>query len=106
MHHDAFFGTGTGMPGIFTFTEPTVLRVVKYSVFQSLPPKPMLVVAGKNDPRVPMSESDQIVAALRKQGTPVWYVLGKDEGHGFQKKPNQDFEFYSDVVFLQEHLLK
>ncbi len=68
--------------------------------------KPMLVVAGKNDPRVPMSESDQIVAALRKQGTPVWYVLGKDEGHGFQKKPNQDFEFYSDVVFLQEHLLK
>jgi dipeptidyl aminopeptidase/acylaminoacyl peptidase len=68
--------------------------------------KPMLVVAGKNDPRVPMSESDQIVEALKKQGTPVWYVLGKDEGHGFQKKANQDFEFYSDVVFLQEYLLK
>ena len=44
--YDAFFGTGTGMPGIFTFTEPTVSRVVKNSVFQSLPPKPMLVVAG------------------------------------------------------------
>ena len=68
--------------------------------------KPMLVVAGKNDPRVPMSESDQIVEALKKQGTPVWYVLGKDEGHGFQKKANQDFEFYSAVVFLQEYLLK
>jgi hypothetical protein len=43
--YDAFFGTGTGMPGTFRFTEPTVLRVVKNSVFQSLPPKPMLVVA-------------------------------------------------------------
>jgi hypothetical protein len=40
-----FFGTGTGMPGIFTFTEPRVLRVVKNSVFQSSPPKPILVVA-------------------------------------------------------------
>jgi len=68
--------------------------------------KPMLVVAGKNDPRVPMSESDQIANALKKQGTPVWYVLASDEGHGFQKKTNQDFEFYSDIVFLQEYLLK
>jgi dipeptidyl aminopeptidase/acylaminoacyl peptidase len=68
--------------------------------------KPMLVIAGKNDPRVPMSESDQIVSALNQQGTSVWYVLAKDEGHGFQKKANQDFAFYSDVVFLQEYLLK
>jgi dipeptidyl aminopeptidase/acylaminoacyl peptidase len=35
--------------------------------------KPMMVVAGKNDPRVPISESDQIAAALKKRGTPVWY---------------------------------
>jgi dipeptidyl aminopeptidase/acylaminoacyl peptidase len=68
--------------------------------------KPMLVVAGKNDPRVPVSESDQIVEGLKKQGTPVWYIQAKDEGHGFQKKANQDYEFYSDVVFLQEYLLK
>lgn len=68
--------------------------------------KPMMVVAGKNDPRVPLSESDQIVAALKKQGTPVWYVMAKDEGHGFQKKTNQDFEFYATVEFLQEYLLK
>ena len=68
--------------------------------------KPMLVVAGKNDPRVPVSESDQIAEGLKKQGTPVWYILAKDEGHGFQKKANQDYEFYSDVVFLQEYLLK
>jgi dipeptidyl aminopeptidase/acylaminoacyl peptidase len=48
--------------------------------------KPMMVVAGKNDPRVPVSESDQMVAALKKQGTAIWYVMARDEGHGFQKK--------------------
>jgi len=68
--------------------------------------KPMMVVAGLNDPRVPVSESDQIAAALKKQGTPVWYLKAKDEGHGFQKKSNADFEFYATVEFLQEHLLK
>jgi dipeptidyl aminopeptidase/acylaminoacyl peptidase len=68
--------------------------------------KPMLVIAGKNDPRVPVSESDQIVAALKKQGTPVWYIMAKDEGHGFQKKANQDYQFYATVEFLQEFLLK
>jgi dipeptidyl aminopeptidase/acylaminoacyl peptidase len=68
--------------------------------------KPMMVVAGKNDPRVPVSESEQIVAALKKQGTPVWYILAKDEGHGFQKKANRDYEFYATVEFLQEFLLK
>jgi dipeptidyl aminopeptidase/acylaminoacyl peptidase len=68
--------------------------------------KPMMVVAGKNDPRVPVSESDQIVAALKKAGTPVWYVMAQDEGHGFQKKANQDYQFYATIEFLQEYLLK
>ena len=68
--------------------------------------KPMIVVAGKNDPRVPVSESDQIYAALKKQGTPVWYVKANDEGHGFQKKANQDFEFYAEAEFLQQYLSK
>ena len=68
--------------------------------------KPMLIVAGKNDPRVPVSESEQIFAALKKQGTPVWYLMGKDEGHGFRKKTNQDFQFYATVEFLKEYLLK
>ena len=68
--------------------------------------KPMMVVAGKNDPRVPLSESDQIVAALKRQGTPVWYLMAKDEGHGYQKKSNQDFEFYASVLFLKQYLLK
>jgi dipeptidyl aminopeptidase/acylaminoacyl peptidase len=68
--------------------------------------KPMLVIAGKNDPRVPVSESDQIFAALKKQGTPAWYIMAKDEGHGFQKKANQDYQFYATLEFLQEYLLK
>lgn len=67
--------------------------------------KPIVVVAGKNDPRVPVSESDQIVTALKKQGTPVWYIKANDEGHGFQKKANQDFEFYAEAAFLQHFLL-
>ena len=67
--------------------------------------KPLLVVAGKNDPRVPVSESDQIVAALKQQGTPVWYLMAKDEGHGYRKKANADFQFYATVEFLKEYLL-
>jgi len=68
--------------------------------------KPMFVIAGKNDPRVPVSESQQIADALKKQGTPVWLLIAKDEGHGYRKKPNQDFEFYATVEFLKEYLLK
>ncbi|MGZ5537103.1 MAG: S9 family peptidase [Chthoniobacterales bacterium] len=68
--------------------------------------KPMFVVAGANDPRVPKSEADQIVATLKKQNTPIWYLVGKDEGHGFQKKKNQDFQFYATVQFIRDYLLK
>jgi dipeptidyl aminopeptidase/acylaminoacyl peptidase len=68
--------------------------------------KPMFVIAGKNDPRVPVGESQQIADALKKQGTPVWLLIAKDEGHGYRKKPNQDFQFYATVEFLQEYLLK
>ena len=67
--------------------------------------KPMFVIAGKNDPRVPVSESDQIVAALKKHVTPVWYLMAKDEGHGFKKKQNQDFQFYAEILFLEKFLL-
>ena len=68
--------------------------------------KPMFVIAGKNDPRVPVSESQQIADALKKQGTPVWLLIAKDEGHGYRKKVNQDFEFYATVEFLKEYLVK
>jgi dipeptidyl aminopeptidase/acylaminoacyl peptidase len=68
--------------------------------------KPLFVVQGANDPRVPRSESEQIVATLKSSNTPVWYLMAKDEGHGFAKKANRDFQFYSTVMFVREHLLK
>ena len=68
--------------------------------------KPLFVVQGLNDPRVPHTESEQMVATVRKNQTPVWYLMAKDEGHGFAKKKNQDFQFYSTVLFVQEFLLK
>ncbi|MDP9003417.1 MAG: alpha/beta fold hydrolase, partial [Verrucomicrobiota bacterium] len=68
--------------------------------------KPLFVVQGANDPRVPKSEAEQIVATLKKQNTPVWFLMAKDEGHGFAKKKNADFQFYSTVQFIREYLLK
>ena len=63
--------------------------------------KPMLVMQGANDPRVPQSESDQVVAKLRENGNEAWYVLFADEGHGFQKKPNNDLRREVETVFLR-----
>src|SRR2546426_12716968 len=67
--------------------------------------KPIFIVAGANDPRVPKSEADQMAAALQQQGTPVWYLVGKDEGHGFAKKKNADFQFYATILFVEKYLL-
>jgi len=67
--------------------------------------KPLFVVQGANDPRVPKSEADQMVAAVKRSGTPVWYLVAGDEGHGFRKKANQDYQFYATVAFIQRHLL-
>jgi dipeptidyl aminopeptidase/acylaminoacyl peptidase len=55
---------------------------------------------------VPVSESQQIADALKKQATPVWLLIAKDEGHGYRKKVNQDFQFYATVEFLKEYLVK
>lgn len=63
--------------------------------------KPMLVMQGANDPRVPQSESDQIVARLRENGVEAWYVLFADEGHGFLKKPNNDLRREVETLFLR-----
>jgi dipeptidyl aminopeptidase/acylaminoacyl peptidase len=66
---------------------------------------PLFVVQGKNDPRVPYTEAEQIVASVRQNGTPVWYLMANDEGHGFQKKRNADYLFYATVAFMRETLL-
>ena len=64
------------------------------------------MIAGKNDPRVPASESEQMAEVVRKNKTPVWFVMAKDEGHGFRKKKNRDFQFYATVMFVKQFLLK
>src|SRR5580693_8499560 len=68
--------------------------------------KPLFVIAGKNDPRVPASESEQMVNIVRQNGTPVWWLMAKDEGHGYAKKKNQDYQFCATVMFVKDYLLK
>jgi dipeptidyl aminopeptidase/acylaminoacyl peptidase len=63
--------------------------------------RPLLVVAGLNDPRVPASESEQMVSRVRANGGEVWYLAAKDEGHGFKKKSNRDFYLETAAMFLQ-----
>ena len=66
---------------------------------------PIFVVQGENDPRVPVTESVQMVAALRARGNVVWYMNALNEGHGFRKKENRDIYQQATVMFLREHLI-
>ncbi len=63
--------------------------------------RPLLVVEGLNDPRVPASESEQLVWRVRAAGGEVWYLVAKDEGHGFRKKANRDAYLETAAAFLQ-----
>lgn len=67
--------------------------------------KPMFVITGANDPRVPKSEADQMVAAIRAGGGEAWHLVAADEGHGFAKKANSDYAFLAQLVFWKKHLL-
>ncbi len=66
---------------------------------------PLMVTTGGNDPRVPPSEAEQIVRAVRAKGGTAWHLLGQDEGHGFAKKANQDYQFWTSLIFWQRNLL-
>lgn len=67
--------------------------------------KPVFAVVGKNDPRVPWTESRQILDKLNAQGTPTWFLMANDEGHGYAKKKNNDFLFDATVMFIETYLL-
>ncbi len=67
--------------------------------------KPMMVITGSNDPRVPQSEADQIVKAIRDKGGSAWHLVGTNEGHGFAKKENVDYQFWTSLMFWQKNLL-
>jgi dipeptidyl aminopeptidase/acylaminoacyl peptidase len=65
---------------------------------------PLFVLQGANDPRVPASESEQIVEKVRENGKDVWYLLFHDEGHGFRKKANQIYSNAAVMAFLEDYL--
>jgi dipeptidyl aminopeptidase/acylaminoacyl peptidase len=67
---------------------------------------PLFVQTGGNDPRVPASEADQMVAAVRGNGGMAWHMLAKNEGHGFAKKENADYQFWANLLFWDATLLK
>jgi len=67
---------------------------------------PLFVVHGKNDPRVPYTEAEQIVEAARRNRVPVWYLLADNEGHGYARKANVDYLFYAMTAFLETYLLR
>ena len=64
----------------------------------------LFVVHGKNDPRVPFSEAQQIAEIVRAQGRKVWTLYAANEGHGFEKKENRDYEQVAEAMFLIENL--
>ncbi|KAB8318320.1 S9 family peptidase [Tolypothrix campylonemoides VB511288] len=66
---------------------------------------PLFVAQGRNDPRVPYTEAEQIVKAVRANGVPVWFLMFDDEGHGFAKKRNSDYFGAASVLFWQQHLI-
>lgn len=67
--------------------------------------KPLFAVVGKNDPRVPWTESRQMLDKLKNSGTTTWFLMANDEGHGYAKKRNQDFQFYATIMFVRQFLL-
>jgi dipeptidyl aminopeptidase/acylaminoacyl peptidase len=117
-----------GIANFITFLERTSgyrvdLRRVEYGderdpkmreVFERISPanhadkirSALLVAHGRNDPRVPFSEAEQIAAKVRAQGRPVWTVYADNEGHGFARKENRDYLSAAAAVFLKKHLLE
>lgn len=67
--------------------------------------KPVFAVVGKNDPRVPWTESRQMLEKLKNNNVPTWFLMANDEGHGYAKKKNQDVQFYATIMFVRQFLL-
>jgi len=54
---------------------------------------------------VPYTEALQMAQTVRANGAPVWFLMANDEGHGFAKKSNADFQFYATIAFVQQFLI-
>ncbi len=66
--------------------------------------KPLLISHGQNDPRVPVDQAVRLVTAIKARG-PVWFILAKDEGHGFVQRHNRNYRTYATILFVKEFLL-
>lgn len=66
--------------------------------------KPLFVIQGYNDPRVPYTEAEQILEAVKANGVPAWFLMAMDEGHGFRRKSNREFQREAETLFLMEFL--
>lgn len=67
--------------------------------------KPMFIVQGGNDPRVPASEAIQMKDKIKQNAGICWFLMAKDEGHGFRKKNNIDYQFYASIEFIKQYLI-
>lgn len=67
--------------------------------------RPLFLAHGQNDPRVPVGESEQMAAAVRKNGAPLWFIVAKDEGHGFARQANSGFLMHAWAFFMEQYLL-
>lgn len=63
--------------------------------------KPLMLIQGRNDPRVPVGEADQMAKVVAHSGVPVWYIVANDEGHGFRKKQNLEYQLVAIARFLE-----
>lgn len=79
-------------------------RIAPFNNWQKIT-KPVFAVVGKNDPRVPYTESRQLLDRMKNSGVTTWFLMANDEGHGYAKKKNQDFQFYATVMFVKRFLL-
>ena len=66
--------------------------------------KPIFIIQGYNDPRVPYTEAEQILAAVKENDVETWFLMAMDEGHGFRKKSNRDYQREAVTLFLSEVL--
>jgi dipeptidyl aminopeptidase/acylaminoacyl peptidase len=66
--------------------------------------RPLFIIQGYNDPRVPYTEAEQILSAMKANGVKSWFMMAMDEGHGFRKKSNREAQREAETLFLQDIL--
>lgn len=68
--------------------------------------RPLFIIQGANDPRVPASEAEQMLQRIKRNGAQPWFLMAQDEGHGFRKQSNWTYMNEAVVMFYQQYLLR